>query len=691
MRCRTTTGHDEFLKAPAARPSGRLPANRGMYPPREIARRGSRVGLSAVEVMVAVAIVGLAAALAIPWILQARAASRRLSCRDHMRTLTLALNNYYAAHDQYPPAAFWSTSHSASVALHRARRIDVVTHENWAQLLLPFAGEEALAKRFDSGRSIGDPVNAAARTLRLPLMACPDDRFNRDDNRYKFDADESLEEAVEFARGNYAINGGTQGIVYDAPSTAYPRGDVPHRVINTEPRLFQFWGNGIAGINRSFAHDDFTNRLSTVVALEEVRAGIHPLDTRGAWALGQIGASVTSGHGVNSDDFSPNRQWERSDDILGCQALHDAVGKETLAAEGMPCVIYIDDNVQATSRSLHAGGVHVSFLDGSVRFISDAIDAGLWHVIHSRETPADVLDGDFDERLSLTDDRTEAPPPDPPAGAGSNVAASAPPSDGPLVNSIGMTFVAVPAGEFAMGLADIGNDGGDPLDCPPHPVRITRPYRLGIHEVTRGQFDRLMGTHAASERPEVGADNDATDSMPAAGVTWNDAAEFCRRLSLVPEEREAGRRYRLPTEAEWEFACRDGQSEPYQWQPRPADDKSGEAAGLQPMPIKPVGSYPPNQLGLYDMRGNVWEWTADWFDREYYLRSPADDPRGPARGYFKVLRGSDWRFIGEICRIDAATPPPWQPNPVVGFRVVCVTATRHGYQASGRRNNRRRR
>jgi prepilin-type processing-associated H-X9-DG protein len=631
-----------------------------------MARLKSRAGLSAVELIVAVALVGLASALAIPWVMRARAASRISSCRDHLRTLTLALQSYHAAHEQYPPAAFWSTAHSASIALHQARRIDVVTHENWAQLLLPFAGEDALAKRFDRSRSIGDLANGTARTYPLALMTCPDDVFNRHDNHYKFDAEGSLEEAVEFARGNYALNGGTQGREFGAPETAHPRGDQPHRLVQTEPRLFQVWGNGIAGINRSFSRDDFTNGQSTLVAVEEIRAGIHPLDSRGVWALGQIGGSITFAHGVNGDDFSPNRQWARSDDILGCKALHQAVGALTLAAQGMPCVDYVDDNQQATARSLHPGGVHVAFLDGSVRFVSDAIDAGLWHVIHSRETPANVLADDFDGRLALTNDPAEAPPPEPPAGYSVDAARSGALSNEPLVNSIGMTFVTVPAGEFTMGLPDVGNDDDDaPADCPSHQVRITQPYRLGIHEVTRGQFHQVMG--------EADPDDESAN-LPAAGITWPEAAEFCRRLSLVPEESEAVRWYRLPTEAEWEFACRDGKNEPYQWQPRPPDDKSGEAAGLQPLPIRPVGSYPPNRLGLYDMRGNVWEWTADWFDRDYYARSPVDDPRGPARGYFKVLRGSDWRFIGEHCRIDAAIPPPWKSNPVVGFRVVCVTA-----------------
>src|SRR5437899_569690 len=132
MRTRNAIRNQRFVTPQAARPCGRLPTDGRLCKPRANARRialpGSRAGLSFVEVVVAVAILGLVAALAIPWVLQARAASRLLSCRDHLRTLSLALQSYHTAQNQYPPAAFWSTTHSASIALHEARRIDLVTH-----------------------------------------------------------------------------------------------------------------------------------------------------------------------------------------------------------------------------------------------------------------------------------------------------------------------------------------------------------------------------------------------------------------------------------------------------------------------------------------------------------------------------------------------------------------------------------
>jgi len=227
-----------------------------------------------------------------------------------------------------------------------------------------------------------------------------------------------------------------------------------------------------------------------------------------------------------------------------------------------------------------------------------------------------------------------------------------------------------------MGVADKGNDKSPPQDSPAHLVRITRPFWIGTFEVTRGQFSRIMvdalGEQVESQNGESEIESAEHAEFPVTGVKWDEAVEFCRRLSARPEERQAGLHYRLPTEAEWEYACRGGKSTPYSWiQNRRAGDESGEAAGiLPPLPLMTVGSYPPNEFGLCDMRGNAWEWTADWLDRDYYLRSPIEDPRGPARGQIKVVRGGDWKFVGEDCQIEYSAMPPWKANPIVGFRVV---------------------
>lgn len=644
----------------------------------------SRSGLSVVEVFVVIAVLSLLVAVAVPFVLQSRDSARRQSCRTHLRQLALGLTAYHDTYSNLPPAAVWSTDATVSLALHSSKRIDLISHENWAVLLLPFVGHEGLSREFARGCPIGSPDNVRARTTQLDVMTCPADTFNRKDNRYQFCARTTEESCVEFARGNYAINGGTHDPRFEPPTTAFPNGDTQRVVMNKERRQYEQWGNGIAGVNRSFGLDECSNGQSTLVALEELRSGIHPFDPRGVWSLGQIGGSITWGHGVNGDAYSPNNQWPRSDDILGCRTLHEIVGAEMLMSERMPCVNYVDANQQVASRSQHPGGVHVAFLDGSVRFIVDEVDPGLWHAMHSRETPAGLIAEDFEQRLCQSGFADDAPPPRSPgkvlSESATDVSVRATSADGLIINSIGMTFVLVPSGEFHMGVADQGNGRNPPPECPAHRVRITQPFLLGTHEVTQGQFREVMGSLQAAEddgrsSKEKGAvaAGALDDELPIANVTWHKTAEFCRRLSERAEELEGGRWYRLPSEAEWEYACRSGKSEPYNWsRQRRSNDRSGEAAGIQPpLPVVAVRTYPPNAFGLYDMRGNVWEWTADWFDRDYYARSPVEDPRGPANGYVKVVRGGDWTFIGETCRINYPMMPPWKANPRVGFRIVC--------------------
>ena len=643
----------------------------------------TRSGLSIIEVLVVLVVLAVLTALLVPFIFKARELARRNRCEHNLHQLGTGLCAYHDVHQSLMPAAVWSTNAMRSVALLVVKRHDLYTHANWAQMLLPYVGQEAVAREFDFNLPTAADANERARTTRLALLTCPSDTYNRPDNHHAYEP--VLGSLIEYARGNYAINGGTHDYRNGPGSTTGPNGDAAHLVMNGETREFRFWGNGVAGFNQAFSFDDFTNGQSTLVALEEIRAGIHAIDGRGSWALGQITASVTWAHGVNGDAFCPNNPWCNSDDILGCGKLHDLLGTETLAAEGMPCVDYLDINQNATARSQHEGGVNVLFLDGRVRFISDSIDPGLWHVMHSRETPADVVAEEFEQRLSVANFTNEAPPPRPPNGTTASEATDAlfdaDSFEKPLVNSVGMTFVAIPSGEFVMGVSDEGNRPEPREACIPHHVRITRPFLLGVHEVTRGQYEAVVDSlppaqvdQPASAAREPGEKDAREDNLPAVSMTWHEADAFCRRLSERPEEVAAGRWYRLPTEAEWEYACRSGKSEPYVWRrQRDPEDRSGEAAGMRPpLPIAPVGSYPPNEFGLYDMRGNAWEWADDWFDRDYYLRSPVDDPRGPSHGYHKVLRGSDWRFIGEWCHIDYPIMPPWMANPFVGFRVVCV-------------------
>ncbi len=193
---------------------------------------------------------------------------------------------------------------------------------------------------------------------------------------------------------------------------------------------------------------------------------------------------------------------------------------------------------------------------------------------------------------------------------------------GLLINSVGMRFKLIPAGSFRMG-SNSSEANSD--ESPVHRVTITRPFYIGVYEVTQEQYESVMGTNPSRFRGS---------NRPVEQVSWNDAVEFCRRLSEIE-----GVTYRLPTEAEWEYACRAGTTTEYYW----GSDSAGryawnsENSGRQ---THDVGQKRPNAWGLYDMAGNVWEWCSDWYGS--YGRSAQVDPRGPSSGDGRVLRGGSW-------------------------------------------------
>ena len=202
-------------------------------------------------------------------------------------------------------------------------------------------------------------------------------------------------------------------------------------------------------------------------------------------------------------------------------------------------------------------------------------------------------------------------------------------------NSIGMKLVLIPAGEFTMGSSDGTSD-----ERPPHKVRIAKPFYLGQYEVTVGHFRQF-----ANESGYTGAGDSwktafrsQTDDHPVVKVSWDDAKAFCDWLS-----KKEGKEYRLPTEAEWEYACCAGTQTKWSF----GDNQSelgdyGWFSGNSASQTHPVGQKKPNAWGLYDMHGNVWEWCADWLGAYYYASSPADDPKGPSSGTNRVLRGGSW-------------------------------------------------
>ena len=234
-----------------------------------------------------------------------------------------------------------------------------------------------------------------------------------------------------------------------------------------------------------------------------------------------------------------------------------------------------------------------------------------------------------------------------------------------ISNSIGMTLVGIPAGEFMMGSPDSASYAHS-NEKPQHRVRITKPFYLGAYEVTQGQYEKVMGKNPSFKKSGPDA--------PVEGVSWDDAQEFCRKLSELAGEKEAGRRYRLPTEAEWEYACRAGSAEKYcyggdgsrlgdyAWYSNNSDGMTHQ-----------VGQKKPNAWGLYDIHGNVWEWCVDWYGSGYYAISPMDDPAGPATGSYRVGRGGGWGGDADDCRSAYRLgPEPGSRGNFLGFRVAVV-------------------
>jgi formylglycine-generating enzyme required for sulfatase activity len=242
---------------------------------------------------------------------------------------------------------------------------------------------------------------------------------------------------------------------------------------------------------------------------------------------------------------------------------------------------------------------------------------------------------------------------------------------GEIDNSIGMRLVRVPAGHFSMGSTK-DEAGRDPNEGPVHKVEISRTFYLGKFEVTQEQYWEVMRKNP-SYFCSTGKGRDAvqdldTRQLPVDSVSWENAVEFCRRLSGRLEEKRVGRKYRLPTEAEWEYACRAGTSTPFHFGTHCEGSQANcDAAGLKR--TCRVGFYPPNAWGLFDMHGNVWEWCHDWYDKDYYRHSEKKDPRGPAEERDQhVLRGGSWHNTAAFCR--AAVRYSFAEPPYMGLRVA---------------------
>ncbi|MDO4571394.1 MAG: SUMF1/EgtB/PvdO family nonheme iron enzyme, partial [Planctomycetia bacterium] len=234
------------------------------------------------------------------------------------------------------------------------------------------------------------------------------------------------------------------------------------------------------------------------------------------------------------------------------------------------------------------------------------------------------------------------------------------------INGVEYAFRWCPAGEFMMGSpsGESGRDG----DEKQHRVRLTQGFWMLETEVTQEMWESVMGNNPSYFK---GA------NLPVECVSWNDCVKFCEKISKL-----SGLKIQLPTEAQWEYACRAGTTTAYSFG-NSCNGKEANCDGNYPYGTSQKGSYlgkttevrsyPANAWGLYDMHGNVWEWCSDWWGYGYYAKSPTSDPKGPDSGSHRVNRGGSWINDVEDCRSARRSyyDPPRSHNGV-GFRLLFV-------------------
>jgi formylglycine-generating enzyme required for sulfatase activity len=249
-----------------------------------------------------------------------------------------------------------------------------------------------------------------------------------------------------------------------------------------------------------------------------------------------------------------------------------------------------------------------------------------------------------------------------------------------LGNRVAMKLVLIPAGKHMMGIpkeellmlpieeekSRIPRKLDGSGEGPQHEVTLTRPFYMGIYTVSQAQYQQITGTNPSGFK---GATN------PVEKIPWADAVDFCQKLS-----QKTGRTVRLPTEADWEYACRAGTATTFHTGDTINADQANYWAiytwgngkkGVYRQKTTPVGTFKPNAWGLYDMHGNVLQWCSDWYGKDYYAKSPAADPPGPETGVRRVMRGGCLGYKPSMCRsaYRENLMPEWRFESL-GFRIV---------------------
>jgi formylglycine-generating enzyme required for sulfatase activity/serine/threonine protein kinase len=409
----------------------------------------------------------------------------------------------------------------------------------------------------------------------------------------------------------------------------------------------------------------------------------------------------------------------RSTDLIHMAIVYDADGGITVYREGRRYAErYVPKGRQATLRTYPAGDSHVllgqrltgagnGFLTGAIEeaepgarhrrtsragngFLTGAIEEAR---LYDRALTADEVAASYRAGVihyttaggtgglptSATPGPDQSPAGKPPAPATARAkpadTARPDPSLKTWTNSLGMKFVRIEPGKFGMGSTEKAEEQ------PPHLVEITRPFSLGDREVTQRQYQAVMGVNPSQFK--------GSDDLPVEKVSWLDAVTFCNKLGAKEgrtpcyriDGKEvtvvAGNGYRLPTEAEWEYACRAGSTTRFPFGDNEAE--LGESAWYQwnaEGKTHPAGQKRPNRWGLYDMLGNVWEWCQDGYDAGYYATSIPADPPGPSGASSRVVRGGSWYGPPARCRpAFRRRGAPGSRSHDLGFRLAAAGGT----------------
>ena len=400
---------------------------------------------------------------------------------------------------------------------------------------------------------------------------------------------------------------------------------------------------------------------------------------------------LSSGELLRFQDFVAGRDLPEGDPeqlslLRGviARACHEEPGQRYLSARAMRADLEVipgrtkshGPKTLSTRRWLLGGLVAVVLLGALALLFNGNSDTDV--AIDSLSSEGDTAGPERDAQVTIGQQPTHRPTDQPvrerssdtkpgrlagqetPGNASADSAHSDSPSADPFADRPGNLFVPlvrIQPGEFWMGSLR-GETGRNENEGPEHRVRLSRSFFIGQYEVTQRQYDQLM-----EEKPSARRNPDS----PVENVSWHDAIDFCHRLS----ERD-GRRYRLPTEAEWEYVCRAGSTTAYAAGAELTAGSTALPGGLPGAGPAKVGTYEANAWDVYDMHGNVWEWCQDGWDTEYYDDSPDLDPGGPDNGSLRMIRGGSWRDGATAAR--SASRRKLHSNSRrddVGFRVVC--------------------